>query len=150
VFFSFSERITFDVKLNFSLHNKANSILGIIKRNFRYLSEESFVMLYKALVRSHLEYANAVWSPYKKCDIYVLEGVQRRATKLINSVTFLTHEKRLKKLELPTLKYHRARGDMIKVLRFCMVIMLILLTFLFCFMLMLLQGVTNTNCLSYQ
>jgi len=83
--------ITFDVKLNFSLHisekvNKANSILGIIKRNFRYLSEESFVMLYKTLVRSHLEYANAVWSLYKKCDIYELEGVQWRATKLINSI----------------------------------------------------------------
>jgi len=66
--------ITFDVKLNFSLHicekvNKANSILGIIKRNFRYWSQESFVMLYKALIRSHLENANVVCSPYKKCDI---------------------------------------------------------------------------------
>jgi len=47
--------VTVDVKLNFSLHisdkvNKANSILGNIKRNFRYLSQESFVMLYKAHV----------------------------------------------------------------------------------------------------
>jgi len=65
--------ITFDVKLNFSLHitdkvNKlANSILGIIKRNFRYLSQEFFDMLYEALglVRSQLEYANVVWSPFK-------------------------------------------------------------------------------------
>jgi len=59
--------ITFDIKLHFSLHtsdkvNKANSILGVIKRNFRFLSQESFVMLYKALVRSHLESVNAVWS----------------------------------------------------------------------------------------
>jgi len=53
--------------------NKANSILGIIKINCRYLSQESFVMLYKALVRLHLEYANAVWSPYKKCDIMYLK-----------------------------------------------------------------------------
>jgi len=73
--------ITFDVKLNFSLHisekvNKANSILGIIKRNFRSLSQESFVMLYKTLVHSHLEYANAILNPYKKCDIYVLDGVK--------------------------------------------------------------------------
>jgi len=60
--------ITFDVKLNLSSYisekvNKANSILGIIKRIFRNLSQESFVMLHKAQVRSHLEYANAVWSP---------------------------------------------------------------------------------------
>jgi len=72
----------------------ANSILGIIKRNFRYLSQECFVMLYKALVRSQLEYANAVWNPHKKGDIYVLEGVQRRATKLINSIKYLTNENR--------------------------------------------------------
>jgi len=43
--------VTFDVKLHFSLHisdkvNKANSILDIIKKNFRYLSQESFVTLY--------------------------------------------------------------------------------------------------------
>jgi len=93
--------ITFDVKLNFSLHisdkvNKANSILSIIKRNFTYLSQESFVMLYKALVHLHLEYVNAVWSPYKKCDIYVLEGVQRRATTFITSIKHLTYENTLK------------------------------------------------------
>jgi len=109
--------VTFDVNLNFSLHisdkvNKANSILGIIKRNFRYLSQESFVMLYKA--HSHLEYANAVWNPYKKGNIYVFEGVHRRATKLINSIKHLTYENKLKNLKLPTLKYRRARSDMIE------------------------------------
>jgi len=52
-------------------------------------------MLYKALVRSHLDYANAVYSAYKKCDIYVLEGVKRRAKKLINSTKHLIYENRL-------------------------------------------------------
>lgn len=114
--------VTFEAKLNFSLHindkvNKANSILGIIKRNFRYLSQESFVMLYKSLVRSHLEYANVVWCPYKKGDISLLERVQRRATKLISSIKHLPYEDRLKKLKLPSLKYRRARGDMIEVFK---------------------------------
>ena len=38
-------------------------MLGIIKRNFIYLTPDSFVMLYKALVRSHLEQAVNVWNP---------------------------------------------------------------------------------------
>ena len=54
-------------------------------------------MFYKALVRSHLEYANVVWCPYKKGDISVVERVQRRAAKLVNSIKHLTYEDRLKK-----------------------------------------------------
>ena len=112
--------IIFEDKLNFSLHIsakviKANSILGIIKRNFRYLSQQSFVMLYKALVRSHLEYAIAVWCPYKKGDISSLEKVQRRATKFIDSIKHLPYVDILIQLKLPTFKYRRARGDMIEV-----------------------------------
>jgi len=48
-------------------------MLGIIKRNFIYLSEEAFVSLYKTLVRSHLEYANSVWNPYRMGLIKDLE-----------------------------------------------------------------------------
>ena len=66
-------------------------------------------MLYKALVRSHLEYAIAVWSPYEKGDISSLEKVQRRATKLIGSIRHLPYVDRLKQLKLPTLKYRRGK-----------------------------------------
>jgi len=38
--------------------NKTDMMLGIIKRNFAYFSRKCFVILYKSLVRSHLEYAN--------------------------------------------------------------------------------------------
>jgi len=33
------------------------------------MSSDTFVMLYKTLVRYHLEYANCVWSPYRQMDI---------------------------------------------------------------------------------
>jgi len=62
--------------------NTAYSYLGIIKRNFIYLDEDAFVMLYKSLVRSHLEYANSVWNPHRLGLIKDLEKVQMRATKL--------------------------------------------------------------------
>ena len=50
-------------------------MLGIIKRNFRGLRQDTFIMLYKSLVRSHLEYANLLWNPYQKQDIKALEKV---------------------------------------------------------------------------
>jgi len=61
--------VNFDLQLKFYKHiddkiNKAYSFLGIIKWNFTYLDKDAFITLYKALVRSHLEYAVKVWSPY--------------------------------------------------------------------------------------
>jgi len=43
------------------------------------------------MVRPHLEYANAVWCPYKKGDIEIIEKVQKRATKLIISLKHLSY-----------------------------------------------------------
>jgi len=48
-----------------------------------YLSEEAFVLLYKARVRSQLEYANSVWNPYRMGWIKDLEKVQMRSTELV-------------------------------------------------------------------
>jgi len=58
-------------------------MLGVIKRNFAHISRNCFVILYKSLVRSHLEYANSVRYPKRKTDIDELKLAQKRATKLI-------------------------------------------------------------------
>jgi len=39
-------------------------------------------LVYKALVRSHLEYANAVWSPYEKCDILCTRRSSKEGNKI--------------------------------------------------------------------
>jgi hypothetical protein len=43
----------------------------------------NFKYLFQALVRPHIEYAEAVWSPFKVGDIKKIENVQRRATKQV-------------------------------------------------------------------
>jgi len=70
--------------------------LGIIKRNFIYLDEDAFVMLYKSLVRSHLEYANSIWNPHRLGLLKDLEKVQMRATKLVISIKNFIYKDRLK------------------------------------------------------
>ena len=112
--------VIFDSELNFVQHckeqiNTAYSYLGIIKRNFIYLDEDACVMLYKSLVRSHLEYANSVWNLYRLGLIKDLQKVQMRTTKLVISIKNFTYKDRLKRLKLPTLKYRHIRGDMIEV-----------------------------------
>ena len=54
--------VILDENLNFKEHinskiKKAYSILGIIKRNFRQMASNTFIKLYKTMVRSHLDYA---------------------------------------------------------------------------------------------
>ena len=86
----------------------------MIRRSFLYLDEYIFLRLFKALVRPHLEYAQSVWCPWRYKHIDPLENVQRRATRLVPSLKSLSYEERLRKLNLPTLVYRRARGDMIE------------------------------------
>ena len=92
---------------------KANRVLGIIKKSFSHLDESTLPLLYKTLVRPHLEYANVVWGPHFKGDIALLEKVQRRATKMVQQYKTLPYEDRLRALKLPSLVHRRRRGDMI-------------------------------------
>ena len=97
--------------------SKANKILGMIKRTFSYLNEEMLVQLFKVFVRPHLEYAQQAWSPYLQKDIDLLEGVQRRATKLLKVMEDLPYTERLKKLNMYSIEERLHRGDMILMFR---------------------------------
>ena len=107
-----------DEDLNFKNHisskiSKANSMIFLIKTCFKYLDTDMFKTLYKTLIRPHLEYASPVWSPVFKYEIQRIEGVQRRATKLVPEISNLPYIDRLKHLKLPTLQYRRIRQDLI-------------------------------------
>ena len=108
-----------DDQLKFEKHiyekiNKANSMMGLIRRSFIHMDEDIFKKLFKALVRPHLEYANSIWYPTKIKDITAIENVQRRATKYLPAMKNLSYEERLQKLDLPTLQFRRLRGDVIE------------------------------------
>ena len=114
--------VTIDCNLSFRDHinskvNLANRNLGIIFRTFTFLDEETFLNLYKSLVRPHVEYSTPNWSPYYKKDRIMIENVQRRATKLVTSLKNYSYPERLKKLGLPTLEYRRERADLIQVFK---------------------------------
>ena len=66
--------IIIDNKLRFSSHcekviSKSNKLLGIIRRNFTYINEDNFKLLYKAIIRTTIEYGANIYNPILQQDI---------------------------------------------------------------------------------
>ena len=94
---------------------KASQILAVIRRSFSLVDKTTLPLLFKTLVRPHLEYGNVVWGPFNRADQKLVERVQRRATRLVEEIRTLPYSERLRRLNLPSLYYRRRRGDMISV-----------------------------------
>ena len=92
------------------INDLPDSTVGIIRRSYRYLDSQNLALLCKALVHPLLEYENLVWSPYFKGDI----KVQHRAARIIPAFKELPYQETLKILKLPSLRYRRARGNIIE------------------------------------
>ena len=75
------------------------------------------IPLYKALIRPILEYMEILFGIrlLKSTSIRLFKGIQRRYTKKVTGHSDLSYEERLKSLKLPSLEYHRMRGDLTEV-----------------------------------
>ena len=106
-----------DEQIKNSLAN-ANKNIAWVSRNVICKSKEVMTIIYKSLIRPHLEYAVQCWSPAPRFGnwaiILDIEKVQRKFTRLINDVGTLTYGERLKSLNLTTLAERRMRGDLIE------------------------------------
>ena len=93
---------------------RANQALGMLKRSFKFRDMNIWPRLYKAIVRSKLEYCNTIWRPTTKRDREVLERVQKRAMSCIHGLEGLTYEEKLYRCKITNLEERRDRGDMLQ------------------------------------
>ena len=71
----------------------------------------------QTLVKTHTDYGNSIWYPVTKKNKQAIENLQRRATKIVPEIKDLSYEERLRELYLPTLEYHRRRGNLIQMFK---------------------------------
>ncbi|PKU43805.1 hypothetical protein llap_5871 [Limosa lapponica baueri] len=101
---------------------KANCILGFIKRSVPSMLREVILPHCSTLVRPHLEYCVRVWTPQHKNDMGLLQYIQRCSAKMIRGLEHSCYEDRLKELGLFSLEKRSLWGDLIaavKALKVC-------------------------------
>ena len=92
---------------------KANCILGCIKRSMASRSRDVILPSYSALMRPQPEHCVQVWGPQHKKDMDLLDQVQRRPMIMIRRLEHLSYEDRLRELGLFSLKTRRLWNDLI-------------------------------------
>ena len=107
-----------DKDLNFNLHvdeicKKATKLLNLFRRNIHMLPKEVKEKAYNVIVRPHLEYASAAWSPHTLRNIEKVEAVQRRAARFVTGDYNFCNHNHIEQLKWATLRQRRAIKDLV-------------------------------------
>lgn len=118
--------VTFDHKLSFIPHmsniiNDSFKMLGFVIRNSKdFMDIPTLKLLYFSFVRSKLEYAAIVWSPYYKIHIHHLEQIQRKFLKFLSfrldgvyPAIGVPHSDLLGRFSIPSLETRRSFSELI-------------------------------------
>ena len=114
--------VTMSSDATFKMHimntvTAANKMCGWILRTFKCRKAILMITLWKTMVLSRLDYCSQLWSPYRKCDIQALEGVQRSFIRKIQGLQDLNYWEQLRYLKLYSLQRRRERYMIIYVWR---------------------------------
>ncbi len=91
------------------------NLLRNIRAAFSYFHEDMVRKLIVTLRHPRLEYAAVAWLPSLKKHKRKIERIQTAASKMAPSLSDMTYEKRLQRLNLTSLENRRERGDLIAV-----------------------------------
>ena len=116
--------VIFDENLNFETHihikiQKCYRMIGLLKFCFKHLDPVDFVNIFVSTVRPHIEYCSPVWNKSSKTFSAMIEKIQKKATKIPNSLKNFSYEERLRLLSLPSLEFRRFREDLIPTFKIC-------------------------------
>ncbi len=92
-----------------TIFGNAYGMLRNIRMTFHFLDKDMMKKILTTMIRPKLEYAEVIWSPYKKKQIYKLERIQRIAIKMLPELKYLSYEESLKDMQLTTLQERREK-----------------------------------------
>jgi len=109
--------VTVDPTLKYSVHinqlvARAKSRVGLLFRCFVTRDMNVLRKAYITYIRPLVEYASNIWSPTQVGLIDKLESVQRKFTKRIPALQYLSYRDRLAALNLDSLELRRLRADL--------------------------------------
>ena len=96
-----------------TLASRATFRLNQLSRVLGKFTPEAFPKIFATLIRPYIEVNIQACPPTLRRDINTLERVQRRATKRVAGLANMEYTDRLRSLNLYSMEYRRARGDLI-------------------------------------